>query len=559
MTVKPENDQGDICSEDIEISDLPFEMHPEEEQPSSSRQVIVEQYVELPKQAPKRKATVMNVEQIQPPTITINDALIDLILTDELPLNVMELEGFRRYSSILSPSIDLPSQMSLRRMLDQRYRESCDAIKCALVDCMAYSLSIGEWMDQGRSLIGVTCHYVDHSEWALKSATIGFEELPEDVTEDDVTIKVETILGEWGVNKDYVVSVTVVGTSPVINSAFGELFGQEKLLFCFAHTLNVIARKPFDDLVEIHELIDEIKVLTDFIRQGDELLVDEDDSVEGQQFWELIYGTNGSWKGLYNQLSHFVKYSKKIESLLDQIGDTPPMPTDEVMSQIKEVVFVLRPLNGVCDDLCVEPYMKSAKVIPLIQCLLASQADTWPETPAGMATKDIIIEQITENYGGIEENEVYALGTLLDPRFKKNYFKSVTARDAAIEKLKEMVASGDPFEDKGEGELEEVDGIWRFHRTFVADQQTTVVNPVAMYLSTKVSDLRNTDPLKFFQQKHVDFRPAAERLFVSQATCLPAKKIFSESGAVLGSNWASLPVTDLRKLMFLSSISNLGN
>lgn len=534
-------------SQDLVIEDIPIEYEPE----ASSSSVVA---------AGKDKAKRKKYSIEPSSTITINDALINLIVADELPLNVSELEGFRKYSAAIAPAIELPSQLGLRLQLDQRYMEESSLIRTSLDGATAYALSISEWVDSvhARNFMGITCHFVEPCQLELKSAMIGFEELAENLLEFDLTQRVESILSDWFLQKGQVTAATVQGTSNTITSTFHAILGQDKVLYCFAQSLNGIARKPFEMLPEMHALVDEVKVLTEFLRQGDELAME--DSKAGQEVWELIYSVNTTWKAHYEQLARFLKHAKKVEALLYDQEDAPPMPSQAVLMEIRDVVRVYRPLKSVCDDLCSADYLSASKVIPLVQCLLASLAETWPETPAGVATKEMIVDQISEHYAGMEENEVYAVATLLDPRFKKSYFKNAAAKESATEKLKQMVSAGSeppalpsPTEGDGDGDAE---GIWRFHSTFVADQPKATLNPLTMFLSTKTADLKNTDPLKYFMYAHVDFRPTAERLFVSQATSVPAKRVFSETGCTLNSHWTSLPSTELRKLMLLSSVTD---
>lgn len=535
ITVKRE------AADTILIETLPYEI----EEVAETIQVAPA----APPPAKKKRTSAVDKRLVEP--------LIFMILSDELPLNITELEGFRRYNAVLAPDSHLPTQVGLRALIEQKYNDSLGMVRSIFEVVPAYSLSISEWSDNvnGRHFMGITCNFIDSLESELRSATIAFEEYQEDCTAvDDLVVRVEGILHEWGLMKDQVTSVTVMGTNELITNTFSACFGGDKLLFCFAQSLNGIAKKPFEMLPEVHTLIDSIKQITEYIRQSEEVSVE--DTPDGQQYWELIYGTNTTWKSIFNQLERFVKFAKRIEGSLYANDGSPGMLPASVMREIRDVVSVYRPLKGVCDDICLEANLTASKVIPLMQCLLASLADAWPETAAGSATKDMILEQIHASYGSMEENEMYAMATLMDPRFKKNYFKNVEARNAATEKLKDMLAiAEESFENTS---TVDDGGIWKFHSKFVGEQASSSVHPLTMFLSSKVSDLRNTDPVKYFGLNHTDFRQVAERLFVAQATCVAAKKIFSETGCILNSNWTSLPASDLRKLIFLSSVTGWG-
>lgn len=493
------------------------------------------------------------------------DALIDFIVRDEQPLNVTELYGFRHLIATVAPSIELPSQCGLSLQLNYKFGDCVSGVRDTLYSLASYSLSISEWTDGGggRTFLGITCHYVDPAEIELKSAMLSFDELSEDCSEDDLVERLEVVFQEWGLIKSSVTSVAMPGSALALANACTRLFGQEKVINCAAVTLNDIAKQPFEALPELHRLIDEVRMLTEFLRNCEEIITDE--SEEGQQLWELIYTTNSTWMSIYKQLNRFLKCSGRLQELLDLQPDAPPMPIESVMAEIRDVVKVIGPLKGVCDDLCSDAYLMASKVIPLIQILLASLDSIWPETPAGVSTKKMITEQIHEHFADMEEHEIYSLATLVDPRFKKNYFKNTAARDGAIERLKDIVSlNQDPLEKAGqssegsadaiEGDKEEdSEGIWKLHTAFIANQPSATVLPVNVYLSARTADLMNTNPLKYFLHADIELRPACERLLVSQATCVPAKKVFSEAGCTLPHNWTNLPMTEIRKLMFLAS------
>lgn len=535
--------------------DLPFEMEPLE----------MHHHQRTKKQSPtKLSHSKQRQHKCEAAAINGNDALINFIVRDEQPLNVTELRGFQHFIATISPDIELPSQCGLSLLLAYKFGDCVSVVRDTLYSLAFYSLSISEWTDGvgGRSFLGITCHYVDPAEIELKSAMLAFDELAEECSEDDLVQRVEVVFQEWGLIKSSVVSVSIPGSASPLTNACSRLFGQEKLINCFAVTLNTIVKQPFEVLTELHSLIDEVRMLTEFLRNCEEIITDE--SEEGQQLWALLYTTNSTWMSIYRQLTRFLKYSGKLQELLDQQPDAPPMPTETVMTEIRDVVKVLGPLKGVCDDLCSDPYLMASKVIPLIGILQASLDSIWPETPIGVSTKKMIAEQIREHYADMEEHEIYSLATIVDPRFKKNYFKNTSARDGAIERLKDMVAlNQDPLEkaaqssggsDSIEGEdKEDSEGIWKFHNAFIPNQANVSAHPVNLYLTAKTTDLKKTNPLKHFLHADIELRPASERLFVAQATSVPAKKIFSEAGCTLPHNWANLPMTEIRKLMFLAS------
>lgn len=193
----------------------------------------------IPGPSPKKKKKV---------EVRVSEPLLFMVVHDELPLNIGELGGFRRFVGNFVTDVQLPSTSVLRRMIDSRCQSSTAEVRGILEVVPWYSLSVADWTDlvHGRHFMGVACNFVDNVCSELKSITIAFEELTEDQLVEDLMARIESIVVDWNLNKDQVTSVTVSGTQPVVTSAFQSCFGAEKILLCFAQSLNGIAKKPFE-------------------------------------------------------------------------------------------------------------------------------------------------------------------------------------------------------------------------------------------------------------------------------------------------------------------------
>lgn len=82
------------------------------------------------------------------------------------------------------------------------------------------------------------------------------------ITQVDILQSVAHFFLEWGVNESHVVSVTVEKDNAMVTGVFEALFGKKKLLNCFGHAFNSIAKQPFEELPELHPLVEAVQLIT---------------------------------------------------------------------------------------------------------------------------------------------------------------------------------------------------------------------------------------------------------------------------------------------------------
>lgn len=72
----------------------------------------------------------------------------------------------------------------------------------------------------------------------------------------------------------------------------------------------------------------------------------------------------------------------------------------------------------------------AADVIPSIQALTCLLKQTLPTDQGVKTSKDTLLNAVQSRFGHIEEQHLYYLATILDPRYKDRYFTLVSKRQA---------------------------------------------------------------------------------------------------------------------------------
>ncbi|CAH1965692.1 unnamed protein product [Acanthoscelides obtectus] len=103
--------------------------------------------------------------------------------------------------------------------------------------------------------------------------------------------------------------------------------------------------------------------------------------------------------------------------------------------ELEEIKHLLRPLEAATRELCGEHYVTSSKVIPMVHCLLGKINETSAVLEIGKELKKSLLKQMEKRFGDIENVEILAVSTLLDPHFKRLHFKNPLACANAVNLL----------------------------------------------------------------------------------------------------------------------------
>lgn len=101
--------------------------------------------------------TPSNINQKQ-----VDDTLLDMIVLDYQPLQVVENVGFQRFTKQLNPDYKLLSRKLLsNKLLDERYKVCAGALKEKLSKVNYVARTTDIWTsDSNRSYVSFTCHFV---------------------------------------------------------------------------------------------------------------------------------------------------------------------------------------------------------------------------------------------------------------------------------------------------------------------------------------------------------------------------------------------------------------
>ncbi|CAH0695736.1 unnamed protein product [Spodoptera exigua] len=267
------------------------------------------------------------------------------------------------------------------------------------------------------------------------------------------------------------------------------------------------------------------------------------------------------WNSTCDMFERVLKIKNSVMSTIAiDYPDTENM-TPEDIEVLDSAIQILSLFKDVTEE------MSSEKNVTISENCVKFLSSSHPDCVLRMA--QVLLNEISTRFSGIEDNNIFAESTILDPRFKKYGFENKYACDRACSNLKAM--AGRIELNSGQTGLEEPASssppphkrkrsIWDEF-----DEQVEIImkntNPTAggiievdKYLEEPLLP-RSQDPAKWWFSKK-DAYPRLYKLFLRRlcivATSVPSERTFSKAGQVLTERRNRLSGNKVAKILFLN-------
>ncbi|KAK3933312.1 E3 SUMO-protein ligase ZBED1, partial [Frankliniella fusca] len=394
------------------------------------------------------------------------NALMFMIVKDNLPLSTPEKPGFRVFTKTLQPLYHVPSEPTLTKCIEAKYLRLKLYVGDLIAKAQHITLTMDLWTHKYtmRSHLGVTAHLTIGSK--IRSFELGARLMEERKTEQNISAAIRKICEEWQIDSNKVRACVTDGGANIRAAARAE-FGDSKHIVCVCHRLNLIGQKAIGnmnakppseqeaaqhDLPEDEEdldvegeeeagadplraLIIKVKKTVRFFRQSevararlDELQKAERGKTESSCL-KLIQEVKTRWNSCYDMLERYLLLAPLVNRVILELQRSraskarpPQIMTAEEEDTLKEVKDLLSPLARATLELSTEKNVTLSKCIPVVRNLRNDIEKFQPTTGISFNLKENLIKLINNSFAGIEGMRMFAISTLLDPRFKKFAF-----------------------------------------------------------------------------------------------------------------------------------------
>ncbi|KAG8640804.1 hypothetical protein MANES_13G082916v8 [Manihot esculenta] len=265
----------------------------------------------------------------------IREALVHIIIIDELPLRFVEGEGFRRFMRAICPRFWIPSCWTISRDCYDFFIEK------------RVSLTTNTWTSlQHINYMCISAYFIDNV-WKLHKRIINFYPISSHKGET-VGRTIETYLLEWGLDKIFTVIVDNASSNDVPISYlikklanWGVSVANSTYLHmrCMAHIINLIVQDGLkdvnDSVIKVRDAVRHIKSSPARLKRFKECVLHE--KIESKSSLYLDVSTR--WNSTYlmkitDTLAHFYE-------LTLHISDPKYITANLFFSEVSDLAFIL--------------------------------------------------------------------------------------------------------------------------------------------------------------------------------------------------------------------------
>ncbi|KAE8744658.1 hypothetical protein FOCC_FOCC008719 [Frankliniella occidentalis] len=284
-----------------------------------------------------------------------------------MPLSTPESEGFLYYNSKTTPLWKPPSRQTMTRLMEAKYMITADLVKSALSELPAVCLTADSWTDSHttKSYLGTTVHFVLDS--AMETACIGVMRLEERHTGVYLAEKLLQTCEMWGITPERV-SMVVVDNAENIKLAVKTAFGENKLLHCFDHTLNLIPKYALGfksdnnntpHVPGVPELVKKMKAIvtlshtsSNFANELSRIQIEQFNRTEGTVL-RLSQDVRTRWGSTFKMIDRFLNLSDVICQAAAKFPEVTMLTAAE-LATMRTVMDVLRPFHEATTEMGAE-------------------------------------------------------------------------------------------------------------------------------------------------------------------------------------------------------------
>ena len=272
----------------------------------------------------------------------------------------------------------------------------------------------------------------------------------------------------------------------------------------------------------------------------------------------VILDVDTRWNSTYAMLKRLKRLRPAIEMF---IANEKGALEDDDWNILENILKLLKPLDDITNYLSKSKFPSLSTVIPAYEACMDEIAKVASQIPSLLTAQKAIHSKLNRYYMAALEKNVYAASTILDPRFKHNYFKK--RREATTikrqflkdaEKFAKYAESEPGIQARNDGDDEPSSPTW-IDRMFKKFKTTTLEEEVGKYLAEPVSS-QETDPIDFWKSNSKSFPclSAMSQVYLSvPATSTPSERGFSGGRLICHHTRGSLSAEKLSALMCLNS------
>ncbi|XP_072929650.1 zinc finger BED domain-containing protein 4-like [Epargyreus clarus] len=364
------------------------------------------------------------------------DKLIgEMIALQNLPFNFVEGLGFRRLIQELAPKYNFRGRNFFTDFVcNELYTKLAGRVKELIEEYDYMSFTTDIWTDpsSGVSLLSLTCHGVSEN-FERSSIVLKCETFDDRHTGDIIAEKFNTMLAEWNILNE---KVHCMIRDEGSNMKRGMRLALLNDLDCTVHKLQIVIRHGLRSQESLEDVKQKCKKITTHFNHSTiaQKQLEKIQDRLNQPHLKVFQDCVTRWNSTYYMFERFLKIKDALSLYANDNNIDSILP--EEWKIIECCLEVLKPFEEATREMSSSQALISS-VIPIIQMLLKKLDDYLikpRESDAIRLAVSNLKSQFSAKFSSLEDNNLYAISTYLDPRYKYKFFKPVTE-----EKIKDEI------------------------------------------------------------------------------------------------------------------------
>ncbi|KAH8353175.1 hypothetical protein KR084_009436 [Drosophila pseudotakahashii] len=524
-------------TETVSAEDI-IEYEPKEETEEPDRNSI-HQDITLPE-----AGSNLNVEVPAPSQRSFHQEMTFFICRDRQPLQILQGVGFQHLMKVLCPTYKPPSVTELEGIIGRESELQRSKLRHQLNKTSTLSLSCSmHTKAAGHSWLELVAHF--HEGRQRISRTLSVQSLPDPLTSSQVVDRLERVCQRFDILKSKISCVTTRNSS-LLEEAVTLFLGPQHHVPCFADQLNsllkVVVQRP-----EIRGMCEKVRLYAEATLEA---------GVHKLQLDNIKRPIS-----TYDMLDMYLKHSAV------HLEETLPLSPAEV-DLCQQLLDVLRPLTSSMRELSRTHYPAASTALPIAHTLINElKQEKSAELKVTQELRLFLVQQIVENFEGMEGNLHVAMATLLDPRFRNIPFQSGALVAKYMTQLYDWmqahVDSGEAIVGEDPVDHDNFD-IWAAYKSFSHEKQRLINgsncpdadDEIATYFCASISTLQ-ADPCQIWQElatAHPFLHTVAQRYLHIPATAESPSRLFTAEGAAMTDQYARLLENNMENVLFMADV-----
>lgn len=388
---------------------------------------------------------------------------------------------------------NVPSRRTITRLMDDKYEHLQCIFKREIAHVTALTLTCDMWSDlSNRGHLGVTMHYLSGN--GMKSGCLGLGLFP--LEQSHTVLYLSEILMEgiqsFGINRENVIAIVTENGRNIVKAAI-DCFGASKHIKCFAHTLSHIVPDVINATTGVQGTIAKVKVIITLSKRSvvasDELwrLQKRDGKTEAI-FLKFIQDVPSRWNLTLHMINRFLELYEYVYPVTINCKGSVELLTHEELDLLRDVVLLLKPVENVITECSGHMYVTSSLIIPIIRCMTIAIGTRNPCSEIGKQFKEKLVAESHRRLNDYEFLELFAMLTILDPRFKKLLFQKPLLAATAVRQIDTIIKSDtnhnesptvQAMDDEHNSQIANDDNVWSFHDKLITSENYTAASNCA--------------------------------------------------------------------------------